>query len=275
MEVVMFSKRMFRLSISVLGVVFALVLLIGLSGDTALAGSGCPDDDEFTTEFFLGDCGGFANEGTTNPFFPLQPDYRLVLESEDERAVITVLDKTEFVGPVETRVVEEQAFEWDDEEEEWVLIEISLNWFAICNLTNAVYYFGELSRDCEDGFDKEDEEYVCTGDESTAGSWRAGINYALPGLIMPGTFLLGSKYFQEIAEEDGAVDRGENVEMGLSVETEAGDFENCVAIVDTNPAEGICKEKKGDVKIYCPGVGLVMDEDLELVCYGACPDPEE
>ena len=90
----------------------------------------------------------------------------------------------------------------------------------------------------------------------------------MPGLIMPGTFLLGSKYFQEIAEEDEAVDRGENTEMGVPVETEAGAFENCVVVVDTNPAEGVCDVEDGDVKIYCPGVGLVMDEVIELVDYG-------
>jgi hypothetical protein len=162
-------------------------------------------------------------------------------------------------------VVEERAFEWDDEEEEWVLIEISSNWFAICNLTNAVYYFGEWSRDCEEGFDEED---VCTGEESNEGSWEAGVNGALSGLIMPGTFLLGSKYFQEIAADDGAVDRGENVDMGLVVETDAGNFENCAAVVDTNPAEGICDADEGDEKIYCPDVGLTIDEDLELICYG-------
>jgi hypothetical protein len=91
---------------------------------------------------------------------------------------------------------------------------------------------------------------------------------------MPGTFLLGSRYFQEIAWDDGAVDRGENVKMGLSVETPVGTFGDCVKIIDTNPAEGICKGKDGDPKIYCPGVGLVIDEDIELVCYGFNCDEE-
>ena len=54
-------------------------------------------------------------------------------------------------------MVEERAFEWDDEENEWVTIEISLNYFAICKKTNAVYYFGEWSRDCPDGFDENDD----------------------------------------------------------------------------------------------------------------------
>ena len=34
---------------------------------------------------------------------------------------------------------------------------------------------------------------------SHEGAWRAGVDGAQPGLIMPGTFLLGSRYFQEIA----------------------------------------------------------------------------
>lgn len=264
----MYSRKMSALAILIIGAVFALSGCDGSSGSKARAqGTDCPDNDQFTTEFYLADCDGFASEGT-NPFFPLEIGYQLVLESDEERAVITVLDETKTVAGIETRVVEERAFEWDDEEEEWVLIEISTNWFAICNRTNGVYYFGEWSRDCEDGFDEFD---ICTGEESNEGSWEAGVNGAMSGLIMPGTFLLGSKYFQEIAEDDGAVDRGENIDMGLAVQTEAGDFENCVAVLDTNPAEGVCDMEEGDVKIYCPGVGLVMDEDLELVCYGfAC-----
>ena len=50
------------------------------------------------------------------------------------------------------------------------------------------------------------------------GSWEAGVNGAEPGVIMPGTILLGAKYFQERAPEDEAVDRGEIVRMGLTVE---------------------------------------------------------
>lgn len=258
----MSSSKMFAFTILVLGAVFALSGCDGSFGNKAnAAATGCRDDDEFTSEFYLDDCDGFSNTGS-NPYFSLNPDYQLILESDEERAVITVLADTKTVDGVDTRVVEERAYELDDDEE--VLVEISRNYFAICNRTNDVYYFGELSRDCEEGFDEFD---VCTGEESNEGSWEAGVHGALPGLIMPGTFLLGSKYFQEIARDDGAVDRGENIEMGLTVETEIppGTFGDCVKIIDTNPAEGICKRKDGDPKIYCRGVGLVQDEDLELV----------
>ena len=269
----MFSRKMLTFAVSVIGVVFAVSVCIGLSGSIAMADYGCPNDGEFTTDFRLDKC-RFVSWGN-NPYFKLWPGYQLVLEGFEEpevegedgefiRSVTTVLWDTEVInlrkegiGRVRTRVVEER--EWvSDDGEEWELKEVSRNFFARCKQTDAVYYFGE-------DVDNYDEDGNIANHN---GSWRAGENGAMPGLIMPGTFLLGSKYFQEIAEEDEAVDRGENTEMGVPVETEAGAFENCVVVVDTNPAEGVCDVEDGDVKIYCPGVGLVMDEVIELVDYG-------
>ena len=277
----MFSKVLSKSVVSVLGFVFVLSLCIGLPVPKAQAEDcnlfGCVDDCEFTQDFRLEDC-KFKTIGI-NPYFILKPGYRLVLESEDEKSVETVLRDTKWIKLkldgrwrwIKTRVVEERAFEWDDDEMEWVTIEISLNYFAICQKTNAVYYFGELSRDCPAGFDEND---VCTGTgedgESTEGSWVAGKNGAMPGLIMPGTPLKGARYFQEIAAADEAVDRGEIVELGLDVEVDAGDFSGCIEIYDTNPSEaddGGCIGEN-DAKLYCPGVGLVQDQDLELVRYG-------
>jgi hypothetical protein len=264
----MFSKKMFVFTILVLGAAFALPGCDGSSGNwLRAAGTECPDDNEFTKEFHTEDCDGFSNIGS-NPYFSLNPDYQLILESDEEKAVITVLDETLLVDGVDTRVVEERTYELDDGEE--VLVEIARDYFAICNRTNDVYYFGELSLTCDSeetgGFNPGNEAQCLDASEpDDVGSWQAGVNGALPGLIMPGTFLLDSKYFQEIARDDGAVDRGENTAMGLTVETDAGTFDDCVKVVDTNPAEGVCDLEEGDVKIYCPGVGTVQDEDLELV----------
>lgn len=283
------AKRVFGPTTSVLMVFFLAMLVTfawpGLSGGIASADDecniwGCDDDCEFTTDFRLQDCRRFNSIGI-NPYFKLIPGYKLFLETpegaeEPERAEITVLRDIKWINLgdrwVKTRVVEERAYELEveDGEEEKTLVEISRNWFAICKKTNAVYYFGEWSRDCPDGFDEDD---ICEGVESNEGSWEAGVDGAQPGLIMPGTFLLGAKYFQEQGPPN-AVDRGENTAMGLTVVTPAGTFHNCVEVVDTNPAEGVCDVEDGDVKIYCPGIGLVMDEDLELVCHGFVCDEE-
>jgi len=147
----MFAIKMLTFAISVIGVVFAVSVCIGLSGSIAMAQ--CPDDDEFTTDFRLDKC-RFVTWGN-NPYFKLWPGYQLVLEGfeppEEEgeegefvRAVITVLWDTEVIdlrdegiGRVKTRVVEER--EWVDGE----LVEVSRNFFARCKQTNDVYYFGE------------------------------------------------------------------------------------------------------------------------------------
>jgi hypothetical protein len=130
-----------------------------------------------------------------------------------------------------------------------MLDEVSRNFYAICDQTNNVYYFGEDVDIYEDG------EVV-----SHAGAWRAGVNGAAPGVFMPGTFLLGSRYFQEIAPAV-AMDRAEHVKMGLTVDVPAGRFTDAVQVLETSPLEPSAKE----YKLYAPGVGVIVDDSLRLV----------
>ncbi len=208
------------------------------------------EDDEFTTEFMIGDC-AFKDSGA-NPYFSLQPGYQLILESEDEKVVITALrEKKRFAvqglgkPSIRTRVIEERHYEHDE------LVELSRNFFAICKQTNDVFYFGEDVNNYEEGS-------LINHD----GSWHAFKDGAKPGIIMPGRFLLGSAYFQEQAP--GAMDRAEHEAMGLTVETEAGTFDDCVMIEESSPLEPNATSEK----TYCPGIGLVLDDDLKLVDFG-------
>lgn len=230
----------------------ATALLAGLVASSALAAS--PDRRPYTTDFRFGDC-AFQTTGT-NPYFPLVVGHRLLLETEDgsETVEITVLDDVETIdvpglGMVPTRVIEERETLDGD------VIEISRNFFAACGGRGDVVYFGE-----------DVDIFHPDGSVTHDGAWRAGEpdadGVAAPGIIMPGTFLLGARYFQELA--DGiALDRAENVEMGISIETEAGMFTDCVRVVETSPLE----RKSESVKVYCPGVGLVVDSDVRLVEY--------
>jgi hypothetical protein len=241
-----------------------LLVLSAFFAFFALSASRALDDDDdgkqkadkFTKDFRLQDC-TFLTEGTS-PYFVLEPGYQLVFEGEEDgetlRLEITVLDETETidlpeVGAIETRVVEE--VETADGEP----VETSRNFFAICDKTNDVFYFGE-----------EVDIFEPDGTVTHEGAWRAGEadedGLAEPGIIMPGTFLLGSRYYQELA--DGiALDRAEHVEMGMEVTTEAGEFSECVKVVETTPLEPGKAEK-----IYCPEVGLVSDPPVELIDYG-------
>ena len=238
-----------------------LALAIALAGfQPAVAAGG------FTEIFYEQDC-SWAHRGTQNAFFPLTPGYQLVLEGEAEddgetiavRVEATVLRERERISyqaasgdmvRLTARVWEEREFE-DDE-----LVEVSRNFLAICRETGDVFYFGEDVDDYEDG------EIV--GNE---GAWRAGVDGALPGILFPGRFLLGAKYFQEIAP-GVALDRAKNVDMGFGVETTAGTFADCVGVVDST---ALAPDEEGDPKLYCRGVGLVMDEEIVLVERGRVP----
>jgi hypothetical protein len=209
----------------------------------------------YTADFRLQDC-NFSDSGA-NPFFSLRPGHRQVLEGEEDGEVVTVeqlvLDATKMVTfttpsgrtmTVRTRVVRET--EWVDGE----LVEVSRNFFARCRETNSVIYFGETVDNYDDG------EIV-----NHDGSWRAGLNGALPGMFMPGTFLLGSRYYQEVAP-GVALDRGEDTAMGLTVTVPAGTFQGCVEVLDTDE---LSPRDPGDIKVYCPGVGIVADGPAQLV----------
>ena len=267
----MYLKTRLSSMASILGTLFAVVMFIGLFSGSVLANGYdlCGDNEDFTVDFLIEDC-KFKTTGM-NPYFPLKPGLQRVLElKEEEKSVETVLCETKTINldgrKIRTRVLEERAMEWEEGEDgepgEWVTVEISKNWVAICKKTNDVYYFGEDSVDCEDGFNDDD---TCDDPDPT-GSWEAGKNGAMPGILMPGTFFLGAKYFQEIAPP-AAVDRGENAAMGLDW-PEDGDpeYTDCVQIFDTNPAEGDCGED--DAKTYCYGVGLVQDQGLAMTDFG-------
>ena len=184
-----------------------------------------------------------------NEFFPLFVGDVLTLEGEDDEGtfleiIITVLDETEVVAGVTTRVVEETEFE-DGE-----LVEISRNFFAQAP-DGTVCYFGEDVEDFEDG------EVV--GNE---GQWRAGVDGALPGIIMPGNPQVGQVFMQESAPGI-AEDQAEIVAQGEEIDVPAGMFSDTLTALDCNPLE----DGEVDEKVYVGGIGLAIDEDAELVSF--------
>ena len=212
----------------------------------------------FTDEFPVETC-RFQTTGN-NPFFILRPGRQLHLSNqacvdadrcdELEEVVITVLNQTRVVTlrddgktrNITTRVVREV------ERADGELAEISRNFFAECMGTQDIYYFGEEVDIFKDG-------KIVSHD----GAWLAGRNKAEPGIIMPGgAFLLGARYFQEIAP-GVALDRAEHVGVDLEIRVPAGRFDDCVRVKETTPLEA-----GASFKTYCPGVGLVIDEQLRL-----------
>ena len=222
------------------------------------------EEPEFTSVFELDDC-IWSNVGG-NEYFNLDPGTQSVFEGDDdgEELVlqITALNAYKSISfktpegdkiKVKARVVEER--EWVDDE----LVEVSRNYFARCRQTNDIYYFGEDVDIFEDGM------------VSHEGAWLAGRNDAQPGIIMPGTFLLGSRYFQEIAP-GVALDRAENTAMGLTVQVPFGVLDECVEITETSPLDA---SGHSSTKIYCSDVGLVMDGTAELTEHHSRGDDDD
>ncbi|MCM2269543.1 MAG: hypothetical protein NDJ75_05535 [Thermoanaerobaculia bacterium] len=240
----------------------ATAALVALAGPAA-AGKSKSESQQlpYTSDFRLGDC-TFAHDDTAdgagNPYFPLVPGHWLRLENDADVVEITVCDDacddgaygvagdgTKVVDGVTTRVVREM--EWEDGE----LVEVSYNYFARCTRNGGVFYFGEDVDDYEEG------EIVGHG-----GAWLAGgVNAA--GLVMPGNFLIGSRYFQEIAPGI-ALDRADNTADDLVVDLDDFDpFADCVEVTESS---GLAASDKS-LKVYCPWIGLVFDDGIELTDY--------
>lgn len=227
--------------------IFGASLIDSRTNDPAtLEASHAPARDlEFNAEFPSSEGCSFVTRGA-NAFFRLVPGLKWTLEGEEDGeeivATVEVLDETRMVDGVRTRVVVESETVGGE------ILEISRNFFAECSQTGSVFYFGEEVDIYEDG------EVV-----SHAGAWLAGTNGARAGIIMPGEVLAGSRYYQEVAP-GVALDRAEHAATGVTMETEVGELEGCVVVRETTPLD----PRSVSTKVYCPGVGLVRDDILDL-----------
>ncbi len=174
------TSNVLSLVISI-AVATAVLLIVGTS---SMANA---QNESWTTSFNMGDC-NFSTTGT-NPYLILQPGYQLVFagtaDGEPVNVTVTVSNETKIVGDgIVTRVVEERTVNSETND----LKEMTKDYYAICDRTNTVFYFGEDVNNYENG------QLV-----DHAGSWLHGSDNARAGLIMPGTILLGSRYYQEIS----------------------------------------------------------------------------
>jgi len=261
---------------------------IVLMASTAVAGAKNLKDVEITDQFPLQRCIDTVGLVTScvgadcNQYLPLIVGRAWELDNsgcddcdEAEAVTVTILNDTEMVGGQLTRVLEEL------ESEEGEISERSFNFVNQCPNTQDVYYWGEdvcVSSDSDSALDEppfaDHVDCEAIGMAFGGGAWRAGLDGARPGILFPGgAFLLGARYFQELA--DNARDWATNAESGLTVDDPAnGDFEDCVLVLDRNLLEDPKSKEAGDEKIYCPGIGIVRDEELELAsctdAAGAC-----
>ena len=178
-----------------------------------------------------------------NQYWPLVPGTSWVYEGEDqgesEHIVVTVEEGSRDVMGVPTVVVHDVVSLEGD------VAEDTLDWYAQDGQGN-VWYMGEDSKEIENG------EVV-----ATTGSWEAGVDGAVPGIIMwgnPTDRLAAGAYYQEFYEGE-AEDKAEVVRIEASVTVSAGTFTDVLVTREWNPLDPGTVE----LKYYAPGVGLILE----------------
>lgn len=184
----------------------------------------------------------FPGGAIDNPFMPLTPGVTSVHEGTTdegfEHIETTVTATTKTILGVVCVEVHDVAF-IDGE-----LVEDTLDWYAQ-DADGNVWYFGEATTAFEGGVPV-----------STEGSWEAGVDGALPGIVMLASPRVGDVYQQEDAP-GVAEDRGWVVGLGESETVPYGSFTGCLHTKDFSPLEpGVMEDK-----FYAPGVGLILEID--------------
>ena len=204
-----------------------------------------------------------------HPYLPLVPgtfrEYRN--DNEGERFIHTVLSGRETILGVDAVILRDDAFEDD------LLVERTFDYFAQDTAGN-VWYLGE---DVTNFIYDADGNLISTNSSST---WRAGVNGAVPGFIMPADLTIGFNYYQEFAPADLALDNGTSFAILAQLDLAIGTFFDVLQVFETTELDPDARE----FKYYAPGIGLVLvdealDENFEpafsipLVRQGTIPEP--
>jgi hypothetical protein len=198
-----------------------------------------------------------------NPFWPMSPGTRWTYREVDATGTqltvqVTVTTETKTIANgVVARVVSDTVFNGD------AIVEDTCDWYAQDAL-GAIWYLGEDTAEFEDG-----------ALVSTEGSFEAGIDGALPGMIMPADPQPGMQYRQEYYKGE-AEDNGAILSLNEMVDVPYGHFSGVVLTKDTSSIEPDVLEHK----FYARGVGPVLTLNIsggsggreELISVESVPD---
>jgi hypothetical protein len=217
-----------RLMVSLVLVAAIGTTALVLTGGTASAGV---DPADFTNP-------------VKNPYFPLTPGKVFVYRGTEgnDRLVehLRVTDQTKQILGVTTTVIHDVLFRNGH------LGEKTTDWYAYDNSGNT-WYFGEKTA-----------VYKPNGQiESTAGSWEAGVNGGIAGLIMPANPKPTDAYRQEFLAGH-AEDQAWIVANHGSVTTPYGTVDQVVRSYEWTRLE----PNVLSIKRYAPHLGIVTEGDV-------------
>ena len=183
------------------------------------------------------DPAAFTNN-ITNPLFPLTPGTTYIYEGTRDgvprHAEVSVTNETKTIMGVVCIVVRDVLTSNN------ALVEKTTDWYAQDKDGN-VWYFGEDTAEYENG-----------AVTSTAGTWLAGVDGALPGLVMKAAPAIGDAYRQEYRPGE-AEDFAKVLQIDASWEVPMGKYTHVVVTEDTD----LLDTSKLEQKFYASGVGFL------------------
>ena len=175
-----------------------------------------------------------------NPYYPLPIGrtlvYRGVRDGQTQVDRVTVTDMTKVIGGVTATVVRDVAKHGS------TVLEATSDWFAQDAQGN-VCYLGEDTK-----------AYLPNGQVDTSGSWEAGVNGAVSGVIMEANPQIPDAYRQEFLAGE-AEDTAWIVGRGGSIQVPFGTLHNVLTSLEHTALEPDVVDKK----VYAPGIGIVLE----------------
>jgi len=176
-----------------------------------------------------------------HPYWPMKPGSRWIFRETDaegsvSRVVVTVLDKTKTIMGIEATIVHDQVSEKGEVKED------TFDWYAQ-DAEGNLWYLGEDTTEYENGKPKTKE-----------GSWEAGVDGALAGIILPAHPQVGLTYREEYYRgqaEDGA----QILSVDALAKVPYGRFEHGIQTRNFSGIEPNVIEEK----IYAEDVGVVLE----------------
>jgi hypothetical protein len=178
-----------------------------------------------------------------NPYYPLPVGRTLVYsgvkDGQTQRDTVTVTNQTKVILGVTATVVSDIA------DHNGALLEKTSDWYAQDKQGN-VWYLGE-----------DTVQFLPHGKTDTSGSWEAGVNGAVPGIIMEANPQIPDSYRQELFAGQ-AEDTAWVVDRGGTVSVPYGKVRNVLTTLEATRLE----PGAYDQKVYGVGIGIVLEQSL-------------
>jgi hypothetical protein len=182
---------------------------------------------------------------TENPYYPLTPGLVTRLRGTDDgehfKQTVRITAKTRLIAGVEATVVRDVVHRADGS-----LAEATDDWYA-ADADGNVWYFGEDTATYDENGHLETRE----------GSWEAGVDGAVAGIIMPADPRPSKAAYMEFAKGE-AEDQAWVVQRLPFVVTPGGREDHIVRTLEWSRLE----PDVISMKFYARGLGIVMEKDL-------------